>query len=444
MNKKIVSLILVLALVLSMSSAVFAVSGLTAARFTGVYIDEKAFLMVDSYNKIIWSYTDGGWVKFAGKIGQEDASGEPVGAYADGAADSAYFTSPRDAAAFLNGYAVSDSQANVVRFIENGKVRTLIGAESGLKHPTGLETDSEGNLYVADTGNNRIIRMDKNGSMRVYCAGFASPTGMSYRDGKLYVCETGKNRIIEVDCETETAKVISGTAVPDGEDYMGQFRNGALASARYNHPQGILASADGNIYIADTGNMAIRVISGGRVYTALSCEATHYTMTNPVDIAERGDTIYIADDTSYESLSFNKQAAYGSAVSAASSGFTDIPAGSWYALGAAKAKAYGFVSGLTATTFGGDRPVTRAQYVAMLAGIEKYFDGYAIIDSDATFPDVPGNAWYGSYIRWAADQGYMAGVKADGVTYARPDNVLTREQLVVMLYAFANSNDIAL
>lgn len=443
MKRKLITLILVLTMVLSMAQPAFADDAFNASRFTGIYVDKEVFLMADSFNKVIWSYTkDQGWVKLAGAYGPADASGEPSGAYTDGLLSDAHFVSPRDISPFMKGYAVSDSAANAVRFIEGEKVRTLLGPEIGLKNPTGLATDEDGVLYISDTNNGRIVRLEEDGSTRVYCAGLVDPTGLSYREGKLYVCETGKNRIIEIDCETEKAEVYCGKAIEDGAEYLGEYINGSLNAARFNHPQGILASEDGNIYIADTGNMAIRVISEGRVYTVIDCEDTYQTMTHPVDLAEYGSAVYIADDTSYESLAFAKASGYG--ASAVNHGFIDIPQGSWYEAAAAKAKSYGFVSGVTQTTFGGDSPITRAQYVTMLSGVLKYFDGTTVVGGDAQFPDNPDSAWYAKYVRWAADEGLMSGIYIDGELCACPDRTLTREQLAVMLKAFAEKNDFAL
>ena len=80
-----------------------------------------------------------------------------------------YFKEPWAVAPFLDGYAVSDSANNVVRFIahDRNKVQTATGqrAKGSLNgygigatfnRPTGLATDEAGNLYIADTGNNRI------------------------------------------------------------------------------------------------------------------------------------------------------------------------------------------------------------------------------------------------------------------------------------------------
>ena len=78
------------------------------------------------------------------------------------------------------------------------------------------------------------------------------PLGLVYVDGALYVADTYNSTIKVLDPETRESRSLVG-------DPAGGYRDGDLASARFDEPGGI-SYADGRLYVADTNNHAIRVI----------------------------------------------------------------------------------------------------------------------------------------------------------------------------------------
>ena len=92
----------------------------------------------------------------------------------------------------------------------------------------------------------------------------------------------------------------------------------------------------------------------------------------------------------------------------------------------------GIIDGMGNNIFAPENPLTRAQFVALLA---KMTDGYSSAKiSDMGFTDVPTYEWYSSYVNWAAENGIVTGM---GNGIFAPDAKITREQMAVMLCNYA-------
>ena len=89
--------------------------------------EDGRFLVTDVYNKVLWAVQRETVERFAGVIPVPDLSGEPQGVYHDGTLDSAYFAEPWAIAPYLEGYAVTDAGANVVRYVTAERVYTIAG-----------------------------------------------------------------------------------------------------------------------------------------------------------------------------------------------------------------------------------------------------------------------------------------------------------------------------
>lgn len=313
MKKKILSLLLAAVMLLALcgtaaasaeeSDAIDLQGGAPAgAAFT----KDGALLVCDTWNKVVWKLSDGSAELYAGVIGVPGAAGEPVGAYHDGAADRAYFLEPWAIVPFMDGFAVSDAGANVVRYIADGRVYTLTGsgkegkadgaaAYAAFCHPTGLASDGNGKLYIADTGNGTIRCADRQGRVTTVVRGLESPMGLAWYDGALYIAETGRSRICRWRGGTlETLAGVSEAAETKGE-YIGGYTDGAAESARFDHPQGVAVGADGTVYVADTGNGALRAISEETVYTIVCGAADAAAPLSPRGVLVSEDSLYVCD-----------------------------------------------------------------------------------------------------------------------------------------------------
>ena len=141
--------------------------------------------------------------------------------------------------------------------------------------PYGLASDAAGNFYVSDGGDNSLIRrVAPDGTVSTLAGGkegyadgkgqsaaFNTPSGLAIdAKGNLYVADTGNNAIRKIDPLGHVT-----TIAGDGQAGM---RDGAAAQARFNGPLGLDIDKAGNIYVADAYNDAVRRISpDGQVTT---------------------------------------------------------------------------------------------------------------------------------------------------------------------------------
>ena len=435
MKMKVFSLLLAVCLLLCLPVFAAEDESIADAAFSGLAVEENGALLVcDTWNKVIWRVDGDAATRFAGAIPAADPSGEPRGVYHDGKADKAYFAEPWDIAPFLKGYAVSDAAANVIRYIEDGAVYTLVGSGktsntngtdrvSAFNRPTGLAVDDGGILYVADTGNGAIRRVTTDGKVSTWAEGLAEPMGICWADGALYVAETGRNRILRItDGTPEVFAGVSETAEDAGE-YYGGYADGPAASARFDHPRGVAVGSDGTVYVADTLNRAVRTVRDGRVYTLAKGGAGLSLPVSPSGATVRGDQLYVTDAFAGGVLTLSLETiSYG-----------DMPDGAWYASAVLEAAQRGLVNGTGEHTFSPETAVTRAMFVTMLSRLHRSTDGTAVIDGSGSFGDVAADDWYGAAARWAIDNGIVKGM--DGLFY--PEMEISREQIATMLYRYA-------
>ncbi len=109
--------------------------------------------------------------------------------------------------------------------------------------------------------------------------------------------------------------------------------------------------------------------------------------------------------------------------------FADVPASAWYYDAVEYVYENGLMSGVSGGRFAPDDTLTRAMLVQTLYAME----GRPAAAS-AGFADVASGDWYASAVNWAAANGVVSGVSETGFG---PNNALTREQLALILYRFA-------
>ena len=438
--KKIISLLISLSLLLSIGLCALAAGESekfdpVRPAYAGVTVlEDGSVLATDSWNKVIWKISGGKAEIFAGKIPVADLTGEPQGRYNDGKSEDAFFMSPCAIVPFLDGFAVSDPAANVIRYVTETKVMTLSGSgTAGLRNgkaqnarfnnPTGLAADDKGGLYIADTGNNCVRYMSSTGSVRILITNLSAPTGLAYHDGKLYIVESGKNRVLTAVGSSYEVLCGSFSYAEDADEYYGGFSNGKAARARFDHPSSVAVSEDGRVFISDPVNHAIRYLKDGRVYTLKKGDGIVARPVEPNGIFISGNYLYAADGAG-DILKYSIKEKV----------FSDVAETAWYAEGTAESVRLGLITGTGKTTFSPEVPTTRAMFVTMLARFQSSLDGTTRIDGDSTFKDMTEETWWSASARWAADAGIVKGMP-DG-TFA-PDKPITREQMATMLYRYA-------
>jgi DNA-binding beta-propeller fold protein YncE len=214
---------------------------------------------------------------------------------AEGTALSAGFAEPFGLAADREGnlYISDAGESNRIRKLApGGSVSTLAGGVEGFADGTGaaasfhtpsaLALDREGNLYVADTGNNRVRKVTKDGVVTTLAgdgtpghrdgpgaqARFNAPVGLAVdAEGNVYVADTYNDRLRLV-TKDGMVRTVAGTGL------VGHMDGDALAEAQLDTPCGVVVGAAGEVYIADTGNNRLRRLTpDGRLMTlALTAE----------------------------------------------------------------------------------------------------------------------------------------------------------------------------
>jgi sugar lactone lactonase YvrE/murein DD-endopeptidase MepM/ murein hydrolase activator NlpD len=176
------------------------------------------------------------------------------------------------------------------------------GTEARFDSPSGLAIDPDGVLYVADTANHAIRRIagshvttlagdgvagDTDGPGRQ--ARFNGPIGLAIdRHGRVIVADTYNDRIRAISRDGVVTTVAGGAG--SGSD------DGAADQARFDTPCGVAVDADGNIYVADSGNGTIRRIDSGGTVSTLAWDVDG-TSLRPVGIAlDPSGTLYITDE----------------------------------------------------------------------------------------------------------------------------------------------------
>ena len=114
--------------------------------------------------------------------------------------------------------------------------------------------------------------------------------------------------------------------------------------------------------------------------------------------------------------------------------FSDVPAGCWYEQAVLWASENGITSGVGEGKFGPNLEVTRGQVVTMLWRIESSPEP----SGRAAFSDVPDGKWYSNAVDWASANHIVAGYP--GNIFA-PNRVITRQELVTILYRYAQYKD---
>lgn len=139
--------------------------------------------------------------------------------------------------------------------------------------PEDLATDDDGNLYIADTGNHAIRKIDKTTGNVTTVAMILGPEGVDYKDGFLYVSSNEQpNSPTGSRCAfVSKVNVNTGEVTRVAGDVVGGIVNAQGTNARFKHLEGLGLDGQGNIFVADVENNAIRKIdNSGNVTTFAS------------------------------------------------------------------------------------------------------------------------------------------------------------------------------
>ncbi len=221
----------------------------------------------------------------------------------DGTAGAARFRFPRGVASDGAGNLyVTDTYNNAIRRVEiaTGAVTTLVDGSTGpFQNPYNLASDRAGNLYVTDYSDDTIRKvviatgavttlagaagMEGSTDGTGAAARFCSPTGIANDGaGNLYVADYCNDTIRRIVIATGAVTTLAGTAGVTGSD------DGMGAAASFDGPRGIVSDGAGNLYVVDANNKTIRkiVVATGAV-TTLAGTAAEQGSTDGTGAAAR-------------------------------------------------------------------------------------------------------------------------------------------------------------
>ena len=296
----------------------------TAASFTALHA-VATDLVGNSY------YIDGNSIREISPSGVVSllAGGNAAGS-ADGQGGAAAFNQPMGIATDQNGNIfVADTKNNTIRMITQAGVVTTIAGTVGVaglfnatgipatfNSPKGITVDQNGNIFVADAGNNVIREISPSYMVSTFAgngtqgaangagfgASFNNPISITADlNGNLYVADNGNNVV---------RKITAGGLVSlyAGSGAQGAV-NGSGASASFSNITSVSADVAGNIYVADAGNNLVRKITPDQVVATLAGtgaagntngDLTVASFNNPAGVA--GDifgNVYVADLNNY-------------------------------------------------------------------------------------------------------------------------------------------------
>jgi len=284
----------------------------------GVAVDSSGNVYVaDSRNHRIRRITPGGEVStFAGPAGADRLSGDR-----DATGNQARFYNPSGVATDSSGNVyVADYGNHMIRRITpervvstlagSGKAGTTngIGTQAQFDEPVGVavfETDNNLIVYVADTNNHRIrkIAPQNDGTVMVSTfagsgqpgttngigtqAQFDEPVGVAVdSSGNVYVADSGSNRIRKIAPQNDGTVMVSTLAG---------------TSAQFDNPSGVAVDSSGNVYVADYNNHRIRKIipqnDGTVMVSAVAGTSAQFDNPNGVATDSSGNVVYVADSS---------------------------------------------------------------------------------------------------------------------------------------------------
>jgi sugar lactone lactonase YvrE len=232
------------------------------------------------------------WAGYAGGLADPPRAERRSSAWATDGGSTALFNQPSGVAADLAGNLyVADSGNNAIRKVTStGDVITLcglvgssgsadgIGTNALFNFPVGIAVDGAGSvIYVADTDNHTIRRLDSGGAVTTVAglagsSGSADGAGINARfffpqgvvlspGGDLYVADTFNQTLRKITGAGDVSTVAGSAGVPGLAD-------GPASTARFDEPQSLALATTGNLYVADRSNNLVRALSvGGQVST---------------------------------------------------------------------------------------------------------------------------------------------------------------------------------
>ena len=268
----------------------------TAAQLYGpgavVYDTAGNIYIADTRNHVVRMVAPNGTISTVAGTGAPGFAGD------GGAATSALLDTPTGLAVDSGGNLyIADSRNNRVRLITGGTITTFAGTGAAgfsgdgsaataamLAQPSGVAVDSGGNVFIADTNNQRVRRVSGGNITTVAGTGVQDFTGDGSpatgaaldspfsvaidASGNLYIADRHNHRVRLVTYATGNISTFAGSGSASAAGgYSGE--GVSATTAVLSKPSGVAVDAAGSVYIADTNNQRIREVAGGAIATVV-------------------------------------------------------------------------------------------------------------------------------------------------------------------------------
>ena len=287
---------------------------MTRTRATGIAI--ALVVVIGSTTAALWWWQhrgreprlEPGWTAVATVVAGDGRAG-----VRDGDPGHARFLDPFGIAIAPDGTIYVADLYRLRRISPNGQVTTVAGSARGFADGSGdrarfdalsgISLAADGAIYAADTGNNAIRRVMPDGSVSTLAGG----QGQGYRDGvgadalfngPIGVALDPSGRVIVADAYNDRIRAVGpdGTVTTlAGSGRRGVF-DGAVTDAQFDTPSGVAIDSRGVVYVADTGNDVVRMVTPDGVVSTIG-PPPPYGIVRPVGVAvDAGGSIFVTDD----------------------------------------------------------------------------------------------------------------------------------------------------
>ena len=199
--------------------------------------------------------------------------------------------------------APNGTPTNIAGYVDAGGPTPGPALDSMFSSPRAVAVDSSGNVYIADSGSNMIAKVTS-GTLSIFTSSVSSPSGLAVdSSGNVYVADTGHHQVKKF-TPGGSATVIAGTGT------AGAPTAGTATSSTLRSPGGVAVDSSGNVYIADTGNHRIEKVTSGGTLSIIAGTgssgaptagvATSSTLNTPGGVAvDSSGNVYIADTNNH-------------------------------------------------------------------------------------------------------------------------------------------------
>jgi uncharacterized repeat protein (TIGR01451 family) len=217
---------------------------------------------------------------------------------------------------------VAGQTVNQINTVAGGGAQPTVATSAYLPQPYAAVRDTAGNTYISVPTFSVVFKVTTGGTLSAYAgngiAGFsgdggaataaqlAAPEGLAIdANGNLFIADMFNERIRRVDGTTHIITTVAGSEDPFNGNFGGD--GGPATNARLNGPHGVAVDANGNLFIADTNNGAIREVTastgdistiagGGSIAGCPSGPSSGAGFANPTGIAvDANGNVFVSD-----------------------------------------------------------------------------------------------------------------------------------------------------